>query len=141
MKTILNVKMSKDKVLISTSLAPQPIGPYSQALRIESNRSIIYLSGQIGINARTGQLVGDSIIEQMEQIFNNIKAIVESGGSLLSDIIKLTLYLTDIDDLSVCNTIMKQFFHPPYPVRTTVAVKELPMRAKIEIEAIVLMRN
>lgn len=124
--------MSSFKVLHS-SQAPLPIGPYSQAVVVEP---FVFLSGQIGVDPKTGELVKGGAEQQIKQIFKNIQAILESAGLKFSNITKLTIYLKDISHFSLLNQTMEQLFVLPYPVRTTVEVSALPKNADVEIESV-----
>lgn len=128
-----SVKMSGRKVVF-TQLAPAPIGPYSQGVCANNT---LYLSGQIGINPQTGKLVTDSIEKQVEQVFANLKAVVEAAGATLNNVVKVNIFILTFDHFSLVNEAMKQHFAEPYPARSTVAVASLPAGASVEIEAIV----
>src|SRR5215470_16035448 len=121
------------KQSISTKNAPAAIGPYSQAIKIEN---IVFLSGQLGINPATGEFNSDSIAEQTEQIFKNIEAILDEVGLKLKDIVKTTVFLSDISDFAKMNEVYAKHFRSPYPARSTIAVKTLPKNALVEIEVI-----
>ena len=121
------------KNIIVTDKAPAAIGTYSQAVRCGDT---VYLSGQIPLDPETMILVGDSFATQCEQVFNNLKAVTEAAGGSLHDIVKLTIYLTDLGNFATVNEIMAQFFDEPYPARAAVGVAALPKDAQVEIEAI-----
>ncbi len=120
---------------IKTNNAPLPVGPYSQAIMTEN---LMFLSGQIGINPKTGKLVEGGVEEQTKQIFSNIKAVLEEAELNLSDIIKVTVFLKDINDFKMVNEIYVTYFDKPYPARSAVAIKELPLNVDIEIEVIAI---
>ena len=122
--------------ILSTPLAPMPIGPYSQAVQVGNQ---IYLSGQLGMNVRTGELLTESIQAEARQAFNNMKAVVESGGARMSDIVKLTIFIRDFNDFPTINDVMKEFFQSPFPARSTVGVASLPKNARIELECIAVI--
>lgn len=122
--------------MISTSLAPQAIGPYSQAVRVGNT---IYLSGQVGFNPATMSLVSEDFAAQAEQTFKNINAVVTACGATLAEIAKLTIYVTDLSEFSKLNEVMANYFKQPYPARTTIQVSALPRGAKVEIEGIVII--
>lgn len=118
---------------ILTEKAPKPIGPYSQGLLISD---FLFLSGQIPLDPIKGTIVGDTIEEQTEQVLKNIQAILEEAHLSISDVIKTTIFLKNIDDFSGMNRVYESFFKSPYPVRSTVEVSNLPKGALIEIEAV-----
>ena len=121
------------KNIIVTGKAPAAIGTYSQAVRTGHT---VYLSGQIPLDPDTMTLVGDSFATQCKQVFNNLKAVAEAAGGSLHDIVKLTIYLTDLGNFAAVNEIMAQFFEEPYPARAAVGVTALPKDAQLEIDAI-----
>ncbi len=109
------------KEIIFSEQAPKPIGPYSQAIKVDN---LIFLSGQIGIDS-SGNLK-NSLEEQVHQIFSNIKAILSKANLTLDAIIKTTIYITNINDFNLINEIYQSYFHAPYPARTTIEVSKLP---------------
>jgi len=117
---------------IQTDKAAAAIGPYSQAVKVGD---MIYTSGQIPMTA-DGVLVKGDIHDQTRQILNNLQAVLEAAGSSLSQIVKTTIYLTDMDDFIAVNTVYGEYFSGAYPARSTVAVKTLPKNVDIEIDAI-----
>jgi 2-iminobutanoate/2-iminopropanoate deaminase len=121
------------KRIISTPSAPAAIGPYSQA--VEANNTL-YLSGQIPINPATGVLVEGGIIEQTQQVFRNIQAILDAAGYTVDDVVKSTVYLADMQYFSEVNAIYKTFYTTTFPARSAFAIKGLPMGALVEIETI-----
>lgn len=118
--------------IISTTNAPAAIGPYSQAVKIGA---FVFTSGQLGMDPASGALL-DSIEEQAHQAFKNLSAILTEAGGDLSDVVKLTLFVTDLNDFATVNQIMTQYFAEPFPARSTVEVAGLPKGAKFEVEAI-----
>ncbi len=118
--------------IISTPNAPQAIGPYSQAIE---NNGIIYTSGQIGLMSN-GEMAGNGIISQTNQVLKNLKAVLEAGGSSMNNVIKTTIFLADMDDFVTVNEIYAEHFGDHKPARSTVAVKSLPKNALVEIECI-----
>lgn len=118
--------------IISTTNAPAAIGPYSQAVKIGA---FVFTSGQLGMDPASGALL-DSIEEQAHQAFKNLSAILNEAGGGLSDVIKFTLFLTDLNDFATVNQIMTQYIAEPFPARSTVEVAGLPKGAKFEVEAI-----
>ncbi len=122
------------KEIISTENAPQAIGPYSQAVK---TGNLIFISGQIPLNPSTGDLVSGSIEDEANQVLNNLKSICEAAGYSLEDVVKITIFLTDLGNFASVNEVMKQHFQEPYPARATVEVSGLPLGVNVEIEAIV----
>ncbi len=118
---------------IKTDKAPQPIGPYSQGIEFGD---FIFLSGQIGIDPDTGSLK-EGIEGQAKQALENIKKILESCGLSMQNIVKTTIFLKNMGDFPEVNEIYAGYFNPPFPARSTVAVKDLPKGALVEIEVIV----
>ena len=128
------VAMAQRKVTF-TPLAPTPVGPYSQA--VISNGPTLYVSGQIGLIARTRTLISADVADQATQAFTNFKTVVESAGATLNDVVKVSIFITDMANFPVVNEVMKQFFDLPYPARSTVGVSSLPLGALVELEGIV----
>ena len=125
-------KMSKE--IISTDNAPQAIGPYSQAVK---TGNLIFISGQIPLDPKTGDIVDGSIEDQANQVLENIKSTCEAAGHGLEDIVKITIFLTDLGNFATVNEVMKNYFKEPYPARATVEISGLPLGVNVEIEAIV----
>ena len=126
------------KEIISTENAPQAIGPYSQAVKAGN---LIFISGQVPLNPKTGDLVTESIEDQARQVLYNVKSICEAAGQSLDDIVKISIFLTDLSNFAVVNDVMKEYFSEPYPARATVEVSGLPLGVNVEIEAIVLING
>jgi reactive intermediate/imine deaminase len=126
------------KEIISTENAPQAIGPYSQAVKAGN---LIFISGQVPLNPKTGDLVTESIEDQARQVLYNVKSICEAAGQSLDDIVKISIFLTDLNNFAVVNDVMKEYFSEPYPARATVEVSGLPLGVNVEIEAIVLING
>ena len=124
--------MSKE--IISTTNAPQAIGPYSQAVKINN---LMFISGQIPMDPTTGNLVKGSIEDEANQVLKNLKSICEAAGYSLDDAVKITIFLTDLGNFAVVNDVMKEHFSEPYPARATVEVSGLPLGVNVEIEAII----
>lgn len=120
------------KQAIQTSDAPQAIGTYSQAIRAGST---LYLSGQIGLDPATMQVV-DGIDAQIHRVFCNLQAVAAAAGANLDDAVKLTVFLTDLAHFARLNEIMAEYLKPPYPARSAVGISQLPRGALVEIEAI-----
>lgn len=119
--------------LNSSHLAP-PVGPFSHAVHTGDE---VYLSGQVGQDPATGTLVAGGILEQTRQIFSNIRTLLDDLHLDFDKVIKVTVFLANIEDFAAMNEIYAQYFSLPYPARTTVAVKALPMGALVEMEMIV----
>ena len=122
------------KEIISTTNAPQAIGPYSQAVKINN---LMFISGQIPMDPTTGNLVEGSIEDEANQVLKNLKSICEAAGYSLDDAVKITIFLTDLGNFAVVNDVMKEHFSEPYPARATVEVSGLPLGVNVEIEAII----
>ena len=122
------------KEIIFTENAPKAIGPYSQAVK---SGGFLFVSGQIALNPSTGDLMNSSIEEQAEQVINNLAAICEAANATLSNIVKLTIYITDMNDFSIVNSAMESHFQSPYPARATVEVSSLPLGVNVEMDAVV----
>lgn len=117
---------------LNSNQAPNAVGPYSQGIR---TGSLVFLSGQIGINKETGQLV-EGIEAQTRQVFKNISYVLESDGLTLKNVVKVVVLLADIEDFARVNEIYAEHFSEPYPARSAFAVKDLPLGSLIEIEVI-----
>jgi 2-iminobutanoate/2-iminopropanoate deaminase len=125
------------EVVISES-APRPIGPYSQAVAFEN---LLFVSGQIGIDSNTNNLVSGGIEQEFRQIMENIKKILEAGNSDLQKVLKVTIYLTDIRNFSKINTLYSEYFNENFPARETVEVVRLPKEAQIEVSVIAFRKK
>ena len=125
-----------EKKIISTTSAPAAIGPYSQAVQVGN---LVFLSGQIPLDPQSMEVVTGCIEAQAIRVLDNMKAVATAAGAQLEDIVKLTIFLTDLEDFSVVNETMKGYFSEPYPARSTVEVAALPRGVKIEIEAILAL--
>jgi 2-iminobutanoate/2-iminopropanoate deaminase len=123
--------MQKD--IISTSKAPQAIGPYSQAVRFDN---LLFISGQIPLEPESGEIVKGDIKAQTKQILENLKGVLTAGGSSLDNVLRTTIFLTDLEDYADVNEMYTQFFEKSMPARSTVQVSRLPMEVRIEIDAI-----
>ena len=127
--------MSQKKSVHSAS-APEAIGPYSQAI-ISGNT--VYLSGQIPLVPETMNLAGEDIETQTRQVFANLAAVAEAAGGSLEDLLKMNIYLTNLDHFAIVNDIMSELLSEPYPARATVQVSALPRGAGIEIDGILAL--
>ena len=123
------------KKIIYTEKAPKAIGPYSQAV---SAGGFTYVSGQIAINPETGDLMNASVKDQAEQVLKNLIAICEEAKGSLADIVKLTIYITNMNDFAVVNETMQKYFSEPYPARATVEVSALPLGVNVEMDAVLI---
>lgn len=119
--------------IIETQSAPAAIGPYSQAVMVDS---FLYVSGQLGLNPKTGNLEGDNIQSQTKQSLSNIKAILGEAGYDFSNVVKTTVFLSDIDLFADFNAVYSEAFPCNAPARSCVAVKGLPKNALVEIEVV-----
>jgi reactive intermediate/imine deaminase len=122
--------------IIHTDRAPAAIGPYSQAVRVGET---VYLSGQIPLVPGTGELVTGDIQTQARQVFANLAAVAEAAGGGLSDLVRLTIYLTDLAHFPLVNEVMAETFAEPYPARAAIGVAALPKGAAIEMDAIMVL--
>lgn len=122
---------------VSAKKAPAAVGPYSQAVKFGD---LLFCSGQIGVDPKTNNLVGNTVSEQAKQVFENLKTVLEAGGSGFDNVLKVNVYLKNMDDFSVMNEIYARHFEKPYPARATVEVARLPKGALIEIECIAYVK-
>jgi len=120
------------KQIIHTDAAPKAIGTYSQAVRVGSTT---YLSGQIGLDPQSMEMVA-GVGPQIHRVFQNLQAVAQAAGGDLKDVVKLTVYLTDLGNFALVNEIMAGYFTAPYPARAAVGVASLPRGALVEIDAI-----
>ena len=125
------------KVIINTDKAPKAIGPYSQGVK---TGNLVFFSGQIPLDPSTGELIGMEIAAQTERVMDNIEALLDAAGLGFEDVVKSTIYLTDLADFSVVNEIYGKRFPVNQPARSTLEVKGLPRGARVEIEVIALAR-
>jgi len=123
---------------IYTKTAPQPIGIYSQAIKTGNT---IYISGQIPIDPKTGNIIEGNFKDQVRQALKNVKEIAKAAGGNLDDIVKVSVYLTDLNNFSVVNEVMLESFNIPYPARAVIEIKALPKSATVEIEAVMRLNN
>ncbi len=125
-----------NKEIISTPAAPAAIGPYSQAVR---TGLVVFTSGQIGLDPRTGELVSAEFEPQVRQAFANLDAVARAAGGTLGHAVKFSLFLTDLSRFSTVNQIMGEVVPKPYPARSTVGVASLPKGALFEVEAVLVL--
>ena len=121
---------------VSTANAPKAIGPYSQGIKANG---FVFCSGQIPANPKTGELITGSITEQAKQSLSNVKAVIEAAGSSMDRVVKVTVFLKDMNEFSEMNTEYAKWFSDPPPARAAIEVARLPKDVKIEIEAIALL--
>lgn len=124
------------KQVIKTDKAPQAIGTYSQAVRVDST---VYLSGQIPLVPETMEVVQGDVGAQIERVFANLQALVQACGGNLGQVVKLTVYLTDLSNFAHVNEVMASYFQEPYPARAAVQVAALPKGVAIEVDAILVL--
>lgn len=127
------------KQTVQTTDAPQAIGTYSQAIRTRGGDTV-YLSGQIGLDPFTMQMVA-GVEGQIQQVFLNLKAVAAASGGTLSDIVKLNVYLIDLVNFERVNEIMASYFNAPYPARAAVGVAALPRGALVEMDAVMVLQE
>jgi 2-iminobutanoate/2-iminopropanoate deaminase len=130
--------MEMGKKVIQTDKAPKAIGPYSQAIQAGN---LLFLSGQIPIDPKTGELTEGDIRQQTQQVLENIKGLLESQGLGMGDVIKVTIFLKDMGNFNQVNEVYATYFSSSPPARSTIEVAKLPRNAEIEIEAIALTRD
>lgn len=118
---------------VRTENAPSPIGPYSQAVRVGN---LVFTSGQIPLDAVSGVVVTGDIAKETEQVFANLKAVLEAAGSRLDRAIKTTVFLTDMGQFGKVNEVYARYFQEPFPARSTVQVAALPKGVAVEIEVV-----
>jgi reactive intermediate/imine deaminase len=126
-----------NKFVIQTPDAPAAIGTYSQAVRVDNT---VYLSGQIGLDPNTMQMV-EGIEAQVHRVFQNLRAVADAAGSSLNDVVKLNIYLTDLAHFAKVNEIMATYFHQPYPARAAVGVASLPRNALVEADGVLFLQE
>jgi len=125
-----------NKTPIHTDSAPAAIGTYSQAIQ---SGSLVFLSGQIPLDPETMEIVDGDFEARARRVFTNLKAVTEAAGGTLDQIVKCTIYLTDLDNFAAVNSVMAEFFEEPYPARAALGVASLPKGADVEAEAILAL--
>lgn len=125
------------KQIIHTADAPQAIGTYSQAVKVNGT---VYLSGQIGLDPQTMQLV-EGIENQVHRVFKNLAAVAQAAGGSLQDVVKLNIFLTDLGNFALVNSVMAEYFKEPYPARAAVGVATLPKGALVEADAVMQLAS
>lgn len=121
------------KQAVSSPDAPKAIGPYSQAVRAGQ---LLFLSGQVPLDPATGEIVSGDIAAQTRRVFENLAAVLKAGGRSLSDVVRTTVFLADMNDFVEVNKVYGSYFSEPYPARATVQVARLPKDARVEIDLI-----
>lgn len=126
------------KTIINTDKAPQAIGTYSQAVKVNNT---VYLSGQIPLIPETMEMVDGDIEAQIRRVFDNLTAVCEAAGGKLQDIAKLNIFLTDLGNFATVNKIMAEYFEQPYPARAAIGVSQLPKDADVEMDGILELES
>lgn len=124
------------KQVITTDKAPRAVGTYSQAVK---SGNTVYLSGQVPLIPETMELVSGDIKANVRQVFENLSAVATAAGGSLSHIVKLNVYLLDMENFSEINEVVTEYFQAPFPARAVVAVKQLPLNAPVEVEAVMVL--
>jgi reactive intermediate/imine deaminase len=122
--------------IIHTDKAPQAIGTYSQAVKVDNT---VYLSGQIPLVPETMELVGGDINTQIRRVFDNLQAVAEAAGGSLKDVAKLNVFLTDLSNFPTVNEVMAEYFAEPYPARAAIGVAALPKASEVEMDAVMII--
>lgn len=126
------------KNIINTDKAPQAIGTYSQAVKVGNT---VYISGQIPLIPETMDLVQGDMRIQITQVLNNLKAVAEAADGSLSDVVKLNVFLIDLENFSLVSEVMESFFSVPYPARAAIGVASLPKGSQVEMDAILVISD
>jgi reactive intermediate/imine deaminase len=124
------------KTIIQTDKAPQAIGTYSQAVKIDST---VYISGQIPLDPVSMEIVDGGVDAQITRVFGNLSAVAQASGGSLADVVKLNIFLTDLSCFPTVNEIMANYFSEPYPARAAVEVSALPKGVKVEMDAVLVL--
>ncbi len=127
-----------NKEIIYSKNAPAAIGPYAQGVKVGN---LLFISGQLPINPKTGELLTGDIQAQTKQVIENLKAIIEEAGATLEDVVKTTVFLKDMNEFSLVNEVYGEYFKENPPARVCVEIARLPKDAQVEIEAVVLVKN
>ena len=128
------------KHVISTSKAPAAVGTYSQAVSVTGGITI-YLSGQIPLVPETMEIVDGGIENEIHQVFKNLTAVCQEAGGDLNNIVKLNIFLTDLNNFAVLNAIMATYFDQPYPARAAIGVNELPKGVSVEMDGVMIINS
>lgn len=124
------------KTIIQTDDAPQAIGTYSQAVKVDNT---VYMSGQIPLDPASMEVVGGGIEAEITRVFDNLKAVAAASGGSLADVVKLNIFLTDLSNFPIVNEIMAQYFEQPYPARAAIGVAALPKGVGVEMDAVLVI--
>lgn len=124
------------KTIIQTDNAPQAIGTYSQAVKVDNT---VYISGQIPLDPASMEVVPGGIEAEITRVFDNLKAVAEASGGGLADVVKLNIFLTDLSNFPTVNEIMATYFQQPYPARAAIGVAELPKGVGVEMDAVLVL--
>ena len=124
------------RTIIQTDQAPQAIGTYSQAVKVDNT---IYLSGQIPLDPSSMEVVAGGIEAEITRVFDNLQAVAEAAGGSLADIVKLNIFLTDLGNFPLVNEIMAKYFNEPYPARAAIGVAALPKGVGVEMDAVLVL--
>jgi reactive intermediate/imine deaminase len=124
------------KTIIQTDDAPQAIGTYSQAVRVDNT---VYISGQIPLDPASMEVVSGGIEAEITRVFDNLKAVATASGGSLADVVKLNIFLTDLSNFPTVNEIMAQYFQQPYPARAAIGVAALPKGVGVEMDAVLVI--
>jgi reactive intermediate/imine deaminase len=131
-----NWKVKMNKKRIHSDNAPEAIGTYSQAIQ---SGNLVFLSGQIPLLPATMEIIEGDFEARATQVFENLKVVAEAAGGRLNDAVKITVFLTDLDDFTTVNAVMERFFEQPYPARVAVGVASLPRGVDVEADAILVV--
>ncbi len=135
-------ELTMNKKPIHSDNAPAAIGTYSQAIQIDQpplGGSLVFLSGQIPLLPATMEIVEGDFEARARQVFENLKAVAEAAGGSLDDAVKITVFLTNLDDFATVNAVMESFFEQPYPARAAVGVASLPKGVDVEADAVLVV--
>ena len=124
------------KTIIQTDAAPQAIGTYSQAVKVDNT---VYISGQIPLDPVSMEVVPGGIEAEITRVFDNLQAVAEAAGGALTDVVKLNIFLTDLANFPTVNEIMAQYFQQPYPARAAIGVAALPKGVGVEMDAVLVI--
>ena len=124
------------RTIIQTDKAPQAIGTYSQAVKVDNT---VYISGQIPLEPASMEVVAGGTDAQITRVFDNLSAVAEASGGSLKDVVKLTIFLTDLSCFPIVNEIMARYFSEPYPARAAIEVSALPKAVEVEMDAVLVL--
>lgn len=125
-----------EKIVVSTTKAPQAIGPYSQGMKVGN---MVFTSGQLGIDPNTGNFVNDTIQNETKQALANLKAVLEEAGASLNDVVKVTVFIKDMNQFALINEVYSTYFNEHKPARSCVEVARLPKDGNVELEAVAVL--